>query len=557
MGNLTAEQWNYQFLMEAARAGVHQPLLAALHALQRSPALADGETGLGIAPVNRVLMVQLETLPQQAHIAANTLRSITNHITAQGWKSSDIWDVDRGCYTHKFLSRVAEGYVPQPKDQGAGQLESLDPAALCKTYSQLVEALHQEEDLPKDLAYVDPALLVFVAQVPNRYKGTLAQQQALVGCMRLWLMADTEEEAIAALQKSANASTTAPARLPDFANPEVEQLLLAQVGTMADHYGGYPYQREALLHLVQGWRQLPSREAAIASLETDTSAQTPLSVLDAALMQRIQHIANSYQSRGDQRNWLSEAYRLWYDLPSRAATIQHLGIDAAALTDANSDALVDVARQLDRSLLQFLQQVPLRYTETDDQREALMRLVELWHRWGDRPQTLQHLLNQLRCMERASANSPDAPAPPQPQPPSLPPQAWTPDNLHLFAPILPGCPYSWADATQGGLWMPHNQAVVDRIIHTARQLQSVGDRLQRPCRIVAWHCSEFVTAAMGDRASHYHPLGDAVKLYCHGLSAQQAYWALDPWWPGSIGRYATHPMLLHLDTRPHRARWVQ
>ena len=47
MTTLLPDQRNYYYLIEAARAGIHKPILAALYAAHNQPQLADGEIGLG------------------------------------------------------------------------------------------------------------------------------------------------------------------------------------------------------------------------------------------------------------------------------------------------------------------------------------------------------------------------------------------------------------------------------------------------------------------------------------------------------------------------------
>ena len=96
MGQLTPDQRKLLYVQEAARSGIHSPLLAALYQVQTKPLLTDGETGLGIAPANQIALEQVDTFLSQVQYAANTIRSLTNSLTANGWKSTELWNVEQG-----------------------------------------------------------------------------------------------------------------------------------------------------------------------------------------------------------------------------------------------------------------------------------------------------------------------------------------------------------------------------------------------------------------------------------------------------------------------------
>lgn len=66
MPNWTPDQQNYYYLQEAERAGIHKAILPVLDRACSSPSLADGETGLGISPANRIkdLETDFTKLPQ-------------------------------------------------------------------------------------------------------------------------------------------------------------------------------------------------------------------------------------------------------------------------------------------------------------------------------------------------------------------------------------------------------------------------------------------------------------------------------------------------------------
>jgi hypothetical protein len=68
MATLSLEQRNYYYLLEAERTGIHKPILAALYQAHNSPNCADGQTGLGITPANRVSLAQVNTFPGTSSI---------------------------------------------------------------------------------------------------------------------------------------------------------------------------------------------------------------------------------------------------------------------------------------------------------------------------------------------------------------------------------------------------------------------------------------------------------------------------------------------------------
>lgn len=551
MGELTTDQRNYYYLFEGERAGIHKSILAALYEVHQSPNLTDTEVGLGMSPANRIPFAQLSTFAQQVQFAANAVRSVTDRLTAQGWKSTDIWDVDTGRYSDRFLKVVADGYVPPPNDPTAARLELADVLRLKKAYLADLEIDYKADELPSNLSYLDKALLSFIERLPNYYEGLDYQREALLEAVRIWRKLDTRQAAIASFKAKLPSGTAADdeayldAPLQDF----TRRLTL--------NYSGYPNQREALLRLVQLWRQLDSREAAIASLETNTSAETNLDIVDPALIAFVQRLPQFYQGKGDQRNALTEAFRLWRGLDSRIAAVRSLGVDPQALGSAGSVALVDAARQMDRELIAFIKRIPGSYEETAAQREAMIRLVQMWRGASTREQAIQSLFDDLRRMQKSGRGNPDTPPPPEP--PALPqrPDRWTPRNLQLHAAIVTNGNFTWAEATHGGTRMPRNQATVDSMVRIARLAQQARDRLGRPFRVTSWYRPPEINERVGGASRSRHMVGDAIDFYCDGLTGNQVYWALHPWWPGGLGRYKRYPMLVHIDARGRRSRWTR
>lgn len=551
MSTLAPDQRNDYYLLEGGRAGVHKPILAALHAVHHQPQLADGETGLGIAPVHQLDMAEVDTFAAQVQYGANTIRSLTNGLVEQGWNGADLWDVSVGRYSDRFLQAVAQGFTPAASDSGAAQLEPCDPVALLQAYLDDINADYSGGQRPQTPAQLDSALLAFIERLPPNYGRLDFQRQALIEAVRLWRQLDTAEAAYEAL------GVPAIDQVPDEA--ALDNILVAFVQSAARYYAGYPNQREALLRLVQLWREMDTREEAIAWLLTHDpfAHETSLEIIDPALIAFVQKIPDLYSGQGDWRFALTEGYRRWFDLDSRTTAIQRLGIDPDDLAQntENQAVLIAAARTLDRALLDFVTRIPAAYDQTDQQREALIRLVQLWRQLEGRTPTLQALFEDVRRLERATPSAPEAmPAPlPAPAPPR--PVHWKPTNLQLDASIIPNGNFTWAEATRGGSHLPPNQATVDAIVRMAALAQQARDRIGRPFLITSWYRPAEVTRRVGGASPNRHSLGDAIDVYCPGLTGNQLYWALDPWWPGGLGRYSQFPALVHIDGRGVKVRW--
>ncbi|HEY9619791.1 MAG TPA: D-Ala-D-Ala carboxypeptidase family metallohydrolase [Crinalium sp.] len=566
MTELTEDQRNYYYLIEAARTGIHKSILAALYAAHKSQPLTDGETGLGIAPINRIPPDQVNTFPEQVQYAANTIRSITSALTAQGWQANDLWNDTDARYSDRLLQEIAEGYTPPAQDTTAALLEATDYATLRQAYLDDLAFDYRADNLPQNLSFLDKALLSFVDRVSRYYQNLPAQRDALLEAVRLWRKLDNREEAIASLKTTPSSpalsslSTTAVSTAEEVDEAYLDRPLLQFIQQVSPYYAGYPHQREALLRLVQLWRQLDSREEAIASLKDEDSVQPSqkIELVDPALVAFAQRIPQFYQGKGEQRNALTEAFRIWRGLDSRATALTNLGINSQVLMSTNPDreALADAARQLDRQLLEFIKRIPSSYQENEQQREALIRLVQLWRGLDARDKTLQSLLDDLRRMETARRDSQDAPPKPESAPLPARPAKWTPHNIQIHATIIPNGSFTWAEATQGGSRMPPNQATVDAMVRIARLAQQARDRIGRPFRITSWYRPAEINRRVGGASRSRHIVGDAIDFYCEGLTGNQLYWALDPWWPGGLGRYKKFPHLSHIDARGFRARWT-
>lgn len=551
-GQLTAVQRHHLYVEAAARSGIHQAILAALYQVQANPVLTDGEIGLGIAPANQIPLEQLDTFPAQVQYAANTVRSLTNRLIHEGWQSTELWYAEQGRYTDKFVQAIAAGYTAPLNDPTAALLEASDAESLLQAYVDCWSADAQAAGLSGSFAGLDAALMAFLGLLPRCYFSLLHQRDALVEAVRLWQHLDTREAAIASLQiEPSNQSEIEAVALIDMA-------LRRFVASVASNYAGYPHQREALLRLTQLWQQLDSREAAIAVLLQHASPTLNFNNLDAALMAIVQRLPQNYEGNGDQRNALVETFRLWHQQDSRSETLMALGIHPDLFTTAapSQAAITSAAVQLDQALLDFFHRLPLLYTGKDVQRNALLRLTQLWRSISTPEQALQSLLNDLKQMATAVRDTPEAPPMPTPFPLPTRLDRWTTDTLQLHAAIIPNGSFTWADATNGGLRMPPNQSAIDAIIRLAQRVQQARDRIGRPFHVTSWYGAADATATSEISSSRYL-LGDALTFYCNGLTGAQLYWFLDPWWAGGLGRYKAFALLCYVDARSDRARWVQ
>lgn len=561
MTQLSPDQRNYLYLQAAERVGIHKPILAALYAVHNEPMVAEEETGLGISPANRIPWERLNSFIQQVEYAANTIRSLTDTLIDGGWEPGQLWDLDRGRYTETFMHQVAAGYAPVSDQSKAGRLERCNYPALWQSYLEDLQIDLEGLDLPPNQAYLDEALLKLIESIPRYYTGLAYTQDALLEAFRIWQGLESREEAIASLNQTIAMPQVrvSPETSPEDRSPEsyVEQRLLKFIQQIITEFIGFPSQREALLRLTQLWRQLDSREEAIASLAQETSPEADLKILDPALIAFSQRIPQYYGGLGLQRNAIVEAVRVWRQLGSRSEALASLGVDAEIFRDArnNPTALKNATALLDRELLAFVRRVGIYYQESDLQREALLQMVQIWRAIESRDQAIESLINDLKQMNRARSGTPEAP--PQPLtivPPR--PQRWTPENIQIYAAIIPEGNFSWAEATRGGTRMPPNQTTVDAIVRIAQLAQTARDRIGRQFHVTSWYRPPEINRRVGGVSNSRHIVGDAIDFYCEGLTGYQLYWLLDPLWPGGLGRYRQFPYLSHIDARNYRARWI-
>ncbi|MEM8613953.1 MAG: D-Ala-D-Ala carboxypeptidase family metallohydrolase [Cyanobacteria bacterium P01_H01_bin.105] len=551
MPALVPDQRNYYYLLEAERAGIHKPILAGLYAVHQSPRLMDGETGLGIAPANKIPVDQVNTFPEQVQYAANTLRGLTSRLTTDGWNGGDLWDGAKGRYSDRFIERIAEGYMPPGSEENSARLESCNAEKLLAAYLEDITYDYGAQQLPHNLSDLDDELLSLADRIAPNYGRLDFQREALLEAARIWRKLDSHSSTIRAME--------VPSDNGVVDEPALDKGLADFIRQVSRFYSGYPHQREALLRLTQLWRQLDSREEAIEWLQSSDprAGETNIEIVDPALIAFVQRIPDNYKGDGYHRFALTETYRMWKGLDSRPTALGELGATPQFLA-ANKDnptALAEAAKRVDQALLAFIEEIPQVYKETEEQREALIRFVQIWRRHDRRVDAIQSLFDDVRRMTRANRDSIEAP--PIPKPPPLPtrPSRWTPHNIQLSAAIIPNGNFTWAEATRGGTRMPLNQSTVDGMIRIAKLAQQARDRIGRPFHITSWYRPPDINRQVGGASNSRHIVGDAIDFYVDGLTGDQIYWTLDPWWPGGLGRYRRFARLSHIDARGYRARW--
>jgi hypothetical protein len=552
----------------AQRYGLDSAVLIALASLWSDP---TGPLNLGVLAIDPGQQTIVET--HQAHAAAELIRDRIDQLIHQGWTMVQFWA--GAAYSPEFLTDLAAGMLSQPRTDRESRLTASPlgtaPRAIESSAETLTEApvqlqpcaapaliaayQAQTRDRP-DVATLsnqtlDDRLLDYLQRIPRFYKGLVFQRDALLEAIRIWHRSPSSADVLQQLglgQNNLGQNSLDPLTL--------DHALIGFVPALAASYRGYPHQRQALILVVQRSQQLPSIEAALQALVQARSPQVDLGILDPLLIAFVQRIPQQYRANADQRNALVEGFAQWHNIHNQSEVLLSLGIGldllqiAAEGGQASPSAIAQAAQQLDQALLSFSRQIPGLYQGDDRHRQALLQLIETWTGSPSRSAVTDQLLHDLRRMEQGATIPSAAPPVPQFLISPLPNPGGSADRIEIFASPTPGCPYIWADITQGGRHWPSDPATIDRILTLAAQLNLVCDRLGHRPRITRWYDPSF----QGDPHKR-HAQGDGLDCYVEGLLAEQLYWALDPWWPGALGCDRQVPYLLYLDLRGHRVRW--
>ena len=128
-------------------------------------------------------------------------------------------------------------------------------------------------------------------------------------------------------------------------------------------------------------------------------------------------------------------------------------------------------------------------------------------------------------------------------------------TFYLPEPIIPKGNFTWAEATRSGSRIPKEIHVVEGILSIASELQEIRKFLgDRPITVTSWYRPVDINLAAGGARGSFHTRGNAVDFAVQGLTSDQVYARLDPWW-GARGGLAAGDGFTHVDSRRSRARW--
>lgn len=403
---MTSPADRYLFQLTAQRAGVHWPILAALQDTHGPviPNVPELEWTFGVVPTATDDTDEIDDndFAEWARLAAIAIRRLNDDLARQRWRAGQFWDASEGRYQGAFIEKIAQGFAATTDKPGLRACdrdrlianyrrmateERTTPATPAWKQSQASGAAIANRFSTLDYGFIDRGLLDLAERIPQFYKGLAHQRQALFEMVQIWRGLDSYEATVAALE------------LPpiNFTNQQADSVLLKFTARVSQYYGGYPQQREALLRLVQLWRQVNSRQAAIESLAGSTTPTFPTEAYDLAALDFILRVPEFYKKTGAQRNALSEMVRVWRNLESRSAAINSLGIDPKQFSkDKSLKTRQDTLGKLDRELLAFLKRIANVYTGRPQERGAAIRLVQLWRDLDTRQQALGSLENDLQ-----------------------------------------------------------------------------------------------------------------------------------------------------------------
>lgn len=120
--------------------------------------------------------------------------------------------------------------------------------------------------------------------------------------------------------------------------------------------------------------------------------------------------------------------------------------------------------------------------------------------------------------------------------------------------------FTWGEALHvdgaGSYRQPANPEVVYKIIKIAEVMQNVKGLFDGAVIAVnSWYRDPVTNRRVGGASQSRHMAGDAVDFHVPGISLQDVYNRLDPWW-GSRGGLARGNGFVHIDYRGYRARWT-
>ena len=122
-------------------------------------------------------------------------------------------------------------------------------------------------------------------------------------------------------------------------------------------------------------------------------------------------------------------------------------------------------------------------------------------------------------------------------------------------PIYTGSKFTWNEATKSMSRLPINSTHAANIIKVARVMDEVRTLLgNKRISVTSWYRPPAVNRAVGGASNSMHIQGLAVDFNVQGMTPQQVYARLEPWW-GQRGGLASASNFTHIDARGYKARW--
>lgn len=130
-------------------------------------------------------------------------------------------------------------------------------------------------------------------------------------------------------------------------------------------------------------------------------------------------------------------------------------------------------------------------------------------------------------------------------------------EIKLSDPIIPGSPYTWADATKNGSRVPTTKEIMKGIIQIARVLTEYTTKMGvGKWNINSWYRDPATNRSIGGASQSRHMSGDAVDYFFSGPKYAELFRELHASWPGGIAKGSG---FTHIDTRHEsgqpKSRW--
>lgn len=128
--------------------------------------------------------------------------------------------------------------------------------------------------------------------------------------------------------------------------------------------------------------------------------------------------------------------------------------------------------------------------------------------------------------------------------------------IKLSDPIIPGSPYTWADATKNGARVPATKEIMGGIIKVCTVITQITEKNGgKKYHINSWYRDPASNRRANGASQSRHLSGDAIDFSGH--DALEVYKQYAPTWEGGLARMIRGGSLVftHIDTRGSRSRW--